>query len=175
MIRLLDVLAVLYAVEHKPMASLGEDDLLSARIQLLTDLQASIDGVRVAEAVKECGIVMRDHGHLSDWMAAPHDQPLKAALRILVTAAVGEAMKNALPGAGEGDGDDGVLASIKGMVRDLLAVWECALIGVTTRAAELCRRQLGRDLAAVMKILEAFGMIQKTVAILALPAPTAMM
>ncbi|WP_291521820.1 hypothetical protein [Acidithiobacillus sp.] len=173
MIRQLDVLAVLYAVEHKPMASLGEDDLLSARIQLLTDLQASTDGVRVAEAVKECGIVMRDHGHLSDWMAAPHDQPLKAALRILITAAVGEAMKNAMPGAG--DGDDKVLASIKGMVRDLLAVWECALIGVTTRAAELCRRQLGRDLAAVMKILEAFGMIQKTVTILALPAPTAMM
>ena len=94
-------------------------------------------------------------------------------MRILITAAVGEAMKNAMPGAG--DGDDKVLASIKGMVRDLLAVWECALIGVTTRAAELCRRQLGRDLAAVMKILEAFGMIQKTVTILALPAPTAMM
>ncbi|MBU2827495.1 MAG: hypothetical protein ACYC45_03515 [Acidithiobacillus ferriphilus] len=174
MIRQLDVLAVLYAVDHKPMASLGEDDLLSARIQLLTDLQASIDHVRVTEAVKECGIVMRGHGHLSDWMAASHDQPLEAALRILVTAAVGESMKNAMPGAGDGD-DDGVLASIKGMVRDLLAVWECALIGVTTLAAERCRRQLGRDLAAVMKILEAFGMIQKTVTILALPAPTAMM
>uniref|UniRef100_E6QB83 Uncharacterized protein n=1 Tax=mine drainage metagenome TaxID=410659 RepID=E6QB83_9ZZZZ len=173
MIRQLDVLAVLYAVNHKPMASLGEDDLLSARIQLLTDLQASIDGVRVAEAVKECGIVMRDHGHLSNWMAAPRDQPLEAALRILVTAAVGEAMKQATLGAE--NGDDGILASINGMVREMSAACESALVGVTTHAAELCRRQLGRDLAAVMKILEAFGMIQKTVTILALPAPTAMM
>ena len=173
MIRQLDVLAVLYAVEHKPMALLGEDDLLSARIQLLTDLQASIDRVRVAEVVKECGMVMRGHGHLSGWMDAPHDQPLEAALRILVTATVGEAMKQATPGAE--NGDDGILASIHGMVRDLLAVWECALVGVTTHAAELCRRQLGRDLSAVMKIVEAFGMIQKTVTILALPAPTATM
>ncbi|MFA6180532.1 hypothetical protein HF292_009775 [Acidithiobacillus ferruginosus] len=173
MIRQLDVLAVLYAVEHKPMASLGEDDLLSARIQLLTDLQASIDRVRVAEAVKTCGIVMRDYGHLSDWMAAPHDQPLEVALRILVTAAVGESMKQAIPGA-ESD-DEGIWESINGMLREMLAACESALVGVTTHVAELCRRQLGRDLAAVMKILEAFGMIQKTVTILALPAPTAMM
>jgi hypothetical protein len=162
MIRQLDVLAVLYAVEHKPMALLGEDDLLSARIQLLTDLQASIDYARVAEVVKECGMAV-----------APHDQPLEAALRILVTAVVGEAMKNAISGAE--DGDDGILEGINGMLRELLAGWEGALVGVTTHAAELCRRQLGRDLAAVMKILEAFGMIQKTAKILALPAPTAMM
>ena len=173
MIRQLDVLAVLYAVDHKPMASLGEDDLLSARIQLLTDLQASIDHVRVTEAVKECGIVMRDHGHLSDWMAALHDQPLEAALRILVTAAVGESMKQAIPGAVSGD--DGILKSINRMLREMLAACESALVGVTNHVAERCRRQLGQDLAAVMKILEAFGMVQKTVTILALPAPTATM
>ena len=173
MIRLLDVLAVLYAVEHKPMASLGEDDLLSARIQLLTDLQSSIDRVCVAEVVEECSIFMMDHGHLSDWVAVPHDQPLEAALRFLITAAVGESMKHATPGAESGD--DGILESINGMLREMLAACESALVGVTTHAAELCRRQLCRDLASVMKILEAFGMLQKTVTILALPAPTAMM
>lgn len=157
MIQHLDVLAVLYAVEHKPMALIGEDDLLSARIQLLTDLRALIESGRGAEAVKERRMVMRNPEQLAAWMAEPHDQPLEAALRILVTAAVG------------------VLETANGMVLKMLATWECALDGDNSHAAELCRRHLGRDLAAVIHTLESFGLIQKTAKIRAMPAPAVVM